>query len=119
MFANRTTIQCLSRPHTRAEEIAMKTQIAVKGFEKVCIGILCFALSMIVLVVPAFAQGTASAALGGAVSDKNGARIKGATVTVTNKGTGQSRTVATGDNGERSEERRVGKERRSRRATEQ
>src|SRR5256714_9038148 len=78
----------------------MKTQIAVKGFEKVSIGILCFALSMIVLTVPAFAQGTASAALGGAVSDKNGARIKGATVTVTNKGTGQSRTVATDDSGE-------------------
>src|SRR5437870_7703824 len=78
----------------------MKTQIAVKGFEKMCIGILCFALSMIVLTVPALAQGTASAALGGAVSDKNGARIKGATVTATNKGTGQSRTVATDDSGE-------------------
>src|SRR5213078_126432 len=77
----------------------MKTRITIKGLEKAS-SILFFALSMIVLTAPALAQGTASAALGGAVSDKNGARIKGATVTVTNKGTGQSRTVATDDNGE-------------------
>ncbi|MFN2577341.1 MAG: TonB-dependent receptor domain-containing protein [Pyrinomonadaceae bacterium] len=78
----------------------MKTQNAFRKLEKAGFGILCFALSIIVLAVPALAQGTASAALGGAVSDKNGARIKGATVTATNKGMGQSRTVATDDNGE-------------------
>src|SRR5712692_2224629 len=47
-----------------------------------------------------FAQATASASLSGTVVDKNQAVIKGATVTVTNKGTGQTREAITNDNGE-------------------
>jgi hypothetical protein len=47
-----------------------------------------------------FAQATASASLRGAVIDKNQAVIKGATVTATNKATGQAREATTDDNGE-------------------
>src|SRR6266480_751755 len=47
-----------------------------------------------------FAQGTASAALGGTVSDQKGGVITGATVTVTNKATGTGRTATTNDSGE-------------------
>src|SRR6266542_370296 len=48
----------------------------------------------------AFAQGTASSALAGVVSDQKGGVINGATVTVTNRATGSSRTATTNDNGE-------------------
>src|SRR5437667_6902454 len=47
-----------------------------------------------------FGQATASASLSGTVVDKNQAVIKGATVTVTNKATGQTRTATTNDGGE-------------------
>ena len=47
-----------------------------------------------------FAQGTASGALSGTVSDVKGDVIKGATVTVTNKATGVERTATTNDDGE-------------------
>src|SRR6266849_3256015 len=47
-----------------------------------------------------FSQGTASSAIGGAVRDKNQAVIKDASVTVTNKATGQERTATTNDSGE-------------------
>lgn len=57
-------------------------------------------LSLLLLCSAAFAQGTASSALSGTVLDKNGAVIKGGTVTVTNKANGQSRTATTNDNGE-------------------
>ncbi len=57
-------------------------------------------LSVLVVCSAVFAQGTASSSLSGTVLDKNGAVIKGGTVTVTNKATGQSRTAATNDNGE-------------------
>src|SRR5438874_2548846 len=61
-------------------------------------------LSTVVLVLAGFAtvfaQATASASLSGTVLDKNQAVIKGATVTVTNKATGQTRTSTTNDNGE-------------------
>src|SRR5216683_1759293 len=48
----------------------------------------------------ALAQGTASSALAGLVSDQKGGVISGATVTVTNRATGTSRTATTNDNGE-------------------
>src|SRR3989449_2195961 len=61
-------------------------------------------LGLVVLVLAGFAtvfaQATASASLSGTVLDKNQAVIKGATVTATNKATGQTRTSTTNDNGE-------------------
>src|SRR6266849_6540883 len=47
-----------------------------------------------------FSQGTASSAIGGAVRDKNQAVIKDASVTVTNKANGLTRTTTTNDSGE-------------------
>lgn len=58
------------------------------------------ALLLLLLCSAAFAQGTASSGLSGTVLDKNGAVIKGGTVTVTNKANGQTRTATTNDNGE-------------------
>ncbi|MBO0862180.1 MAG: carboxypeptidase regulatory-like domain-containing protein, partial [Chloracidobacterium sp.] len=46
-----------------------------------------------------FAQATASATLEGTVTDKTQAVIKGATVTVSNKATGVTRTTITNDAG--------------------
>ncbi len=46
-----------------------------------------------------FAQGTASGAIAGTVKDKNQAVIGNASVTITNKSTGASRTTTTNDNG--------------------
>lgn len=57
-------------------------------------------LSLLLLCSAAFGQGTASSSLSGTVLDKNGAVIKGGTVTVINKANGQSRTATTNDNGE-------------------
>jgi len=48
----------------------------------------------------ALGQATASASLGGTVVDKDGALVPGATVTITNKATGQSRTLETGESGQ-------------------
>jgi hypothetical protein len=64
------------------------------------IGIAIVFVWAVVLSVPVAAQVTGSSALGGTVVDKNGAVIKGATVTVTNRSNGQTRTATTGDNGE-------------------
>jgi hypothetical protein len=47
-----------------------------------------------------FAQGTATGAMGGTISDLKGDVIKGATVIVTNKATGTERTATTNDDGE-------------------
>ncbi len=61
-------------------------------------------LSTLVLVLvgfaTVFAQATASGSLSGTVLDKNQAAIKGASVTATNKATGQTRTATTNDSGE-------------------
>ncbi|HYX29571.1 MAG TPA: TonB-dependent receptor [Pyrinomonadaceae bacterium] len=66
-------------------------------------GVAVCALSVIFIVLAicssASAQVTASAALSGTVADPKGAVIKGATVTATNKATGQSRTETTNDEG--------------------
>src|SRR5437588_2525114 len=77
----------------------MDTQNSVKQFRWAVIGIVSFLMVLTVFAVSAIAQVTASGALSGSVSDKNGGRIKGATVTATNKATGQSRTAVTDDNG--------------------
>jgi hypothetical protein len=47
-----------------------------------------------------FAQVTASGTIAGSVKDKNDAVVSNATVTITNKGNGQSRTATTNDKGE-------------------
>src|SRR5262249_39578445 len=49
--------------------------------------------------VSVFAQATASATLEGTVTDKAGAVIRGASVTITNKATGVSRAATTNDTG--------------------
>src|ERR1044072_5361941 len=56
-----------------------------------------FALS---LCANASAQVTASAAMSGTVRDKNEAAISNASVTITNKSTGLSRTTTTNESGE-------------------
>src|SRR5712692_3879248 len=78
----------------------MNTQDPVRRFGKAYVTILFFVISLLLLTNSAFGQGTSSSALGGTVVDKNGAVIKGAAVTATNKATGQSRTATTGDSGE-------------------
>ncbi len=78
----------------------MNTTESVRRLGKAGISILCFALSMLLLSSFALGQGTSSSALSGTVVDKNSAVIKGASVTVTNKATGQSRTATTNDSGE-------------------
>lgn len=67
---------------------------------KVSLSLLSFGLAILVLTTSAFAQGTASAALGGTVVDKNGAVVKGATITATNRATGLSRTTTADDDGQ-------------------
>src|SRR6266571_1716905 len=78
----------------------MDTLNSAKQVRKAVIGVVSFLMVLTVFAVSAMAQVTASAALSGSVSDKNGAVIKGATVTATNKATGQTRTATTNDSGE-------------------
>jgi len=59
----------------------------------ICLVALCTSVS------PAFAQGGATGALTGTVTDPSGAVISGATVTVTSLATGQQRVVTTDANG--------------------
>ena len=49
--------------------------------------------------VSVFAQVTASSAISGTVTDKNGAVVKGATITATNKDTGLQLTAVSDDTG--------------------
>ena len=67
---------------------------------KVTLSLLSFVVLVLAGYATVFAQATASASLSGTVLDKNQAAIKGATVTVTNKATGQTRTSTTNDSGE-------------------
>src|SRR5712691_1825641 len=78
----------------------MNVQNPVRRFGRAVLINLCLALTVLLLSSSALAQVTASGALSGTVVDKNGGRIKGATVTATNKATGQTRTATTNDNGE-------------------
>ncbi|HKY29439.1 MAG TPA: carboxypeptidase-like regulatory domain-containing protein, partial [Pyrinomonadaceae bacterium] len=55
---------------------------------------------VLALSTNAFAQVTASGAISGTVKDKNQAAIANATVTITNKSTGRSRTASTNEDGE-------------------
>src|SRR5260370_21821927 len=78
----------------------MDTKDLMSKMRKSGMIVLFLALSLLLLTASAFAQVTASGALSGTVLDKNGAVIKGATVTATNKATGQARTATTNDSGE-------------------
>ena len=78
----------------------MHTMNPEKTFSRIRFDIMLVALSVLLLSTSAFAQGTSSSALSGAVLDKNGAVIKGASVTMTNKATGQSRSATSNDSGE-------------------
>src|SRR5438128_3868632 len=69
-------------------------------FLKVTLSILSTLVLVLVGFATVFAQATASGSLSGTVLDKNQAAIKGATVTATNKATGQTRTATTNDSGE-------------------
>src|SRR6185369_3049719 len=53
---------------------------------------------VLLIVAPVIGQ-TNKGGIGGTVSDVNGAHIAGATVTITNLGTGQKVTVTTGESG--------------------
>src|SRR5260370_1870724 len=70
----------------------MKAKDTVRRLGNATLTVLFFAL-FLCSANSGFAQVTASGALGGTVVDKNGALIKGATVTVTNKATGQTQTA--------------------------
>ncbi|HKZ76842.1 MAG TPA: carboxypeptidase regulatory-like domain-containing protein [Pyrinomonadaceae bacterium] len=78
----------------------MSTKRLVRRLGKAGVGILIFALTSLLLSSSAFAQVTASSAVSGSVSDQKGGVIKGATVTVTNRATGTSRTASTNDEGQ-------------------
>src|SRR5216684_3054367 len=78
----------------------MINQNPMRKLGKVSLSALLLALGLFFVRSSAFAQVTASASLSGTVVDKNGAVIKGATVTATNKATGQTRTATTNDSGE-------------------
>src|SRR5947209_14075947 len=84
----------------KPKENRMDTNDAIGNSGKSTVTVLFLLLYFVFLSSTALGQGTASGALSGNVVDKNGAVIKGAAVTVTNKATGLSRTATTGDNGE-------------------
>src|SRR5882672_1320822 len=72
----------------------------VKRAGKITSGIFLLVYVLLLGGGSALGQVTASGALSGTVSDQKGAIIPGATVTVTNKATGATRTTTTGDSGE-------------------
>src|ERR1700738_1613491 len=78
----------------------MKTHNSVKRFGSATKTILFCSSFLLLSTTCVFAQVTASGALSGAVVDKNGGLINGATVTATNKASGQTRTATSNDNGE-------------------
>src|SRR5438105_1909992 len=69
-------------------------------FRSMMASVVALVFSLLLLSSAAFAQVTASSSLSGTVTDKNGAVVKGATVTATNKANGQTRTATTNDSGE-------------------
>ena len=83
------------RTATRTQSSAGAAAVA-RGFWG---GILFLILALSLGCVSVFGQVTASSAISGTVVDKNGAVVKDANVTVTNKATGLSRTATTGDEG--------------------
>lgn len=73
---------------------------SVNKLVRITLSILLLTVCLLLGSISAFAQVTASAAVGGTVADQKGGVINGATVMVTNKATGSSRTATTNDNGE-------------------
>jgi Carboxypeptidase regulatory-like domain len=63
------------------------------------IATLALAVMLAMFVPAAMAQSSGTSALGGTVTDPSGAAIPGVTVTLTNNGTGQTRTTTTGSDG--------------------
>src|SRR6185436_1791364 len=80
------------------EEDPMRIGAALTTSGK-AIGLCCLAVFLLMVPNSARGQVTASASLSGKVVDKNGAVVKGATVSATNKETKLARTVMTGDEG--------------------
>src|SRR5437588_7602087 len=78
----------------------MSLQNHLREFAKASISVVLLVLALLLLSSSAFAQVTASSALSGTVTDKNGAVVKGAIVTATNKANGLTRSATTNDNGE-------------------
>jgi outer membrane receptor protein involved in Fe transport len=71
-----------------------------RGFSNLLWKVLIFSSFTLLFCANAFAQVTASGAISGIVKDKNQAAIANATVTITNKSTGRSRTAQTNEGGE-------------------
>jgi hypothetical protein len=78
----------------------MNTKDSVKRLDRIALSILSLTLCLLLGCISAFAQGTASSAIGGTVADQKGGVINGATVTVTSKATRTARTATTNENGE-------------------
>jgi len=78
----------------------MNTKDTAKRLNRITVSILFVIVCLLLGCISAFAQVTASSAIGGTVADQKGGVINGATVTVTSKTTGTARTATTNDNGE-------------------
>ncbi|HEX9421958.1 MAG TPA: carboxypeptidase regulatory-like domain-containing protein [Pyrinomonadaceae bacterium] len=78
----------------------MNTKDSVNRLNRITVSILFLTVCLLLGCISAFAQVTASSAIGGTVADQKGGVINGATVTVTSKATGAARTATTNDNGE-------------------
>ena len=78
----------------------MKTLDLIRSHRRIALGLFTLTLALSLMSLSVYGQVTASGALGGSVVDQNGGVITGATVTATNKATGQTRTATTDDNGE-------------------
>ncbi len=72
----------------------------VNRLDRITVSILSLTVCLLLGCISAFAQVTASSAIGGTVADQKGGVINGATVTVTSRATGTGRTATTSDNGE-------------------
>jgi len=78
----------------------MNSKNSVRSITLAAMKVVLCALALALLSSVAFGQGTAVSGLAGTVLDKNGAIIKGGSVSVTNKANGQSRTAVTGEDGQ-------------------
>src|SRR6266508_1589181 len=78
----------------------MNTKDSVNRLNRITVSILFLTVCLLLGCISAFAQVTASSAIGGTVADQKGGVINGAPVTVTSKATGAARTATTNDNGE-------------------
>ncbi len=76
----------------------METTVRVWGGRLLLVTAACLAFLMLA-AVPSYAQVDTGSILG-AVSDSSGARVKGATVTLTNEGTNAELSATTGDDGD-------------------